>query len=673
MTDDSSEIECLFIERTKQLLKPGGWAGIILPSSILSNSGIYTDAREIILKYFSIKAIAEFGSNTFMATGTNTVTLFMERKANNDWKKIEAAIKSFFDKPKETTVNGIEKAFTKYADEVFEDITLQDYISLANKKPNETISKTELFTDYQSWFNNLTEIKNIKKRHKNALDKLKVNLKKEKDDKKKAATQKELVKLETEQSKELEKLFYQKVFTKEQDKMLYFFLAQPQQTVLIKVGEKQAEKDFIGYEFSNRRGHEGIRMHRDEFGKVSTKLYDDDNPLNEEKANSYVYRAFLGEQVDIEESLQNNLTTFDLTELMDFKKLSFEKSISLGVKKKIEFKSSKYELQKIGTLCEFNYGISLPEQSRKKGKYPVLGSNGRVGFHNEYLIEGPSIIIGRKGSVGEVTWEEENCTPIDTTFYITLINTTVNLRFLYYLLKALKLDTLKGGTGVPGLNRNDAYEIKVPLPSEILQEKIINEIAVVEKKEKAGKEKLVRLNADILKSFNSLSEGFDKVPLGKIIALQNGKGLSSAKMINGEYLVYGGNGINGAHNAFVSEKATIAIGRVGAYCGAVHLTQPKSWITDNSMFVNQFLKDLNLKYLYYALKNLNLNQFANQSSHPNISQPTVLGQKIPFPVKKEQDQIISKIEKLETEIAQIESELATIDEQKEQILRKYLE
>ena len=87
MTDDSSEIECLFIERTKQLLKSGGWAGIILPSSILSNSGIYTDAREIILKYFAIKAIAEFGSNTFMATDTNTVTLFLERRANNDWKK----------------------------------------------------------------------------------------------------------------------------------------------------------------------------------------------------------------------------------------------------------------------------------------------------------------------------------------------------------------------------------------------------------------------------------------------------------------------------------------------------------------------------------------------------------------------------------------------------------
>lgn len=65
LTDNSSEIECLFVERMKQLLKVGGYAGIVLPSSILSNSGIYTATREIILKYFKIIAITELGSNTF--------------------------------------------------------------------------------------------------------------------------------------------------------------------------------------------------------------------------------------------------------------------------------------------------------------------------------------------------------------------------------------------------------------------------------------------------------------------------------------------------------------------------------------------------------------------------------------------------------------------------------
>jgi len=303
LTDDSSEIECLFIERIKQLLKPGGWAGVILPSSILSNSGIYTDAREIILKYFALKAIAEFGSNTFMATGTNTVTLFLERKPNNEWKKIETAIKNFFDAPKEAKVNGIEQAFRKYIKEVFEDLELDDYISFVNKQPTENIQNQELFIDYKNWFNSLTEIKNFKA--------------------KKVFREK----TEAKQQEDLDKLFYEKVFALEQERMLYFFLVYPQQTVLIKVGEKQAEKDFIGYEFSNRRGHEGIKMYRDEHGQPTTKLYDDDKHLNSQKANSYIYRSFLQEKLDIENSLSENIAAFATLELMDFNKFIFEKRL----------------------------------------------------------------------------------------------------------------------------------------------------------------------------------------------------------------------------------------------------------------------------------------------------------------------------------------------------------
>ena len=150
LTDDSSEIECLFIERAKQLVKPGGWAAIILPSSILSNSGIYTDAREIILRYFEVKAITEFGSNTFMATGTNTVTLFLERRPNNKWREIEQTVKRFFENPKEATVNGVEKAFGKYVAEVFTGLELADYVSFVKGAPNEVVSQHELFTDYSS-------------------------------------------------------------------------------------------------------------------------------------------------------------------------------------------------------------------------------------------------------------------------------------------------------------------------------------------------------------------------------------------------------------------------------------------------------------------------------------------------------------------------------------------
>lgn len=122
ITDNSSEIECLFVERMKQLLKVGGWAGVILPSTILSNSGIYSKAREILFKYFRIISIVELGSGTFMKTGIKTVVLFLERRSDNDFINIEKAVDVFISNQKDITVMGIEKAFSKYVSNVYENL-----------------------------------------------------------------------------------------------------------------------------------------------------------------------------------------------------------------------------------------------------------------------------------------------------------------------------------------------------------------------------------------------------------------------------------------------------------------------------------------------------------------------------------------------------------------------
>ncbi|QYS91829.1 restriction endonuclease subunit M [Flavobacterium covae] len=149
LTDNSSEIECLFIERTKQLLKDGGVAGIILPSSILSNTGIYSKSREIILQYFDIVGITELGSNTFMATGTNTVTLFLRRRNNYESKNLKIAVNKFFTDFQDVTLNGIEKPVNKYINHVWENISFEDYISLLKKEPNKTITEHEIYKEYQ--------------------------------------------------------------------------------------------------------------------------------------------------------------------------------------------------------------------------------------------------------------------------------------------------------------------------------------------------------------------------------------------------------------------------------------------------------------------------------------------------------------------------------------------
>ena len=137
-----------------------------------------------------------------------------------------------------------------------------------------------------------------------------------------------------------------------------------------------------------------------------------------------------------------------------------------------------WDLVDFEKICTLEYGSSLPKRKRKGGLYPVMGSNGISGYHNEYLIKGPAIIVGRKGSAGEVVWEDRNCYPIDTTYYIKLVNDNkTSLKYIYYILKSLNLQNLRNGAGIPGLNRNDIYsKIKIPLPPLEVQERIVEEI-----------------------------------------------------------------------------------------------------------------------------------------------------------------------------------------------------
>ncbi|MGB8980890.1 MAG: N-6 DNA methylase [Anaerolineales bacterium] len=137
-----------------------------------------------------------------------------------------------------------------------------------------------------------------------------------------------------------------------------------------------------------------------------------------------------------------------------------------------------YPMAAIGDICAFEYGKSLKAEDRVEGEYPVYGSNGVVGYHNEYLVEAPFLVVGRKGSAGEVHYSAKNGFPIDTTFYIKLESEEkIILEYLYHILKSLGLQSVNTQAGVPGLNRNDAYKIQIPLPPLEIQRQIVDEIA----------------------------------------------------------------------------------------------------------------------------------------------------------------------------------------------------
>jgi type I restriction enzyme S subunit len=116
----------------------------------------------------------------------------------------------------------------------------------------------------------------------------------------------------------------------------------------------------------------------------------------------------------------------------------------------------------LGDLLRFNYGKSLPERARSGAGFPVYGSNGIVGYHDEPLTDGETLIIGRKGSVGEVHFSPGACFPIDTTYYVDQFH-GMPTRYWFYQLKNIGLSELDKATAIPSLNRKDAYRVQVHL------------------------------------------------------------------------------------------------------------------------------------------------------------------------------------------------------------------
>ncbi len=121
----------------------------------------------------------------------------------------------------------------------------------------------------------------------------------------------------------------------------------------------------------------------------------------------------------------------------------------------------------IGSLISLEYGKGLKAENRTGSGYPVIGSNGVVGYHSEHLVEGPGIVVGRKGTVGAVTFIHTDFFPIDTTYYVKPIS-KIGFLYLKYLLSSLGLEKMNSDSAVPGLNREAALRIATALPPTIL-------------------------------------------------------------------------------------------------------------------------------------------------------------------------------------------------------------
>lgn len=359
--ETNNSIECFFCERANQILNDNAKAAIILPSSILNKDSIYKNTREILFQNFDFIAIVELGNQTFGATGTNTIILFLRKKEtfkqenhliSQDYSLIKERIEAENLKDSE---NFYQNYLSAYCD--FRKFDKELYSNFLNGNLDSKLAELEAFKDYRNAFRQTSDYKKLKES----------KIYKESEDK---------------QSLE-DKAFLAYAQAIEKDKLLYFSLSLNQEVLIIKSpSDIKEQKKFLGYEWSNRKGDEGLKELHEPY---LSPLFERGNPQNETKLNTLICKAFLKTLSDIPKDLQGYASKARLIDMMDFEKVEFNKAISLNPSNSTQsemsnpFINSKFELVR---LKDFVLDIQTAKRpSGGVGKY----ENGALSLGGEHI------------------------------------------------------------------------------------------------------------------------------------------------------------------------------------------------------------------------------------------------------------------------------------------------
>lgn len=667
LTDNSSEIECLFIERTKQLLKDGGIAGVILPSSILSNSGIYTKAREIILQYFDIVAIAELGSNTFMATNTNTVVLFLRRRDNYFAANTKCAVDTYFRTLNDVTINGIETPASKYVAYVWEGLDYADYVTLLQKSPNERVKAHEIYAEYKKKISAKNDAK-----------------------------------------------LYEAILNIEAEKFWYFVLAYPQKVVIVKSGEKDVEKRFLGYEFSNRRGNEGI--HAIQRGKnidECTKLFDADSYDNPEKASTYVYKAFKGDHsLPIAENMQQHISRALLIDMLTFDRDLFEKSISITAKKKVII-NSQFSLEPIEDLAEVIRGVtySKEDQVLEITDNVILTADnitlsGNLEINKQIYLRTSKILdsakrlnkndcfvcfsSGSKNHVGKISFIEKDL-PFYAGGFMGIIRSNTDRilpKFLYAILNSPSYRQIisdeSNGNNIQNLSQSIG-RIKIPVPPIDIQKQIVEGIGKVDKSVSGAMLQIDKCESDIeslLSSLNFADSTLNTIaPFAtksiKYSDIESETYITTDNMLQNKLGVLPFEGVANISSITEYKPEDILISNIRPYLKKIWFADKdggcsKDVLVLRSADTSKYLP----KYIFYMLRRDVFFDYVMEGKKgikmPRGNKEDIMKYKISMPHIDEQKRIVAQMEALELEITKARTLIDNAASEKQAILDKYL-
>ncbi|EAL1497699.1 restriction endonuclease [Campylobacter coli] len=466
--ETNNSIECFFCERANQILNDNAKAAIILPSSILNKDSIYKNTREILFQNFDFIAIVELGNQTFGATGTNTIILFLRKKEtfkqenhliSQDYSLIKERIEAENLKDSE---NFYQNYLSAYCD--FRKFDKELYSNFLNGNLDSKLAELEAFKDYCNAFRQTSDYKRLKesKIYKESKDKQDLE----------------------------DKAFLAYAQAIEKDKLLYFCLSLNQEVLIIKSpSDIKEQKKFLGYEWSNRKGDEGLKELHNPY---LSPLFERGNPQNETKLNTLIYKSFLNTLDVIPQELQIYATKARLVDMMDFEKVEFNKAISLNPSNSTQsemsnpFANSKYELVRLGDIIIDNLKSKIKVKEAKEnitGKYPFFTSGTNIYRYDEYLIEGKNIFLSTGGNAIVQFYNGKSSYSTDTYALKSNNENYIDTYFLYILLKQLENFIncfLFKGSGLKHLQKTELKSLKIPLPPLEIQKQIVAECEKIE-------------------------------------------------------------------------------------------------------------------------------------------------------------------------------------------------
>lgn len=665
LTENSSEIECLFIERAYQLLKPEGVAGIILPSSVLSNGKIYTDTRKIILKYFDIISIVSLGDSTFMETGTNTIILFLRKKTNNYYDNIKNTVKDLVNGiyVNDIAINGIDHCVSKYLKDVYNDeITLEEYNILLNNCKNLNKEISNKYSKYSQ-----KDIKNY-----------------------------------------------------EIEKLTIYALAYNQKVVVANTGNSKDEQvDFLGYSFSKRRKYEGMHKRLDDNGNLVTKLYNEENVFDSTKLSYCIYNNFINNDFEIDSSIEENVNVYNLKDIIEFDAIGQEYISKILTTPIDKFKiNSKYNVKKlVSVLKQEPIGGSTPFKNNKeywdKKEIPWITledfdedlyitdskkyvSKKALDDSKIRLVPKNSVLMSCTATLGKVAINTFECSTNQQINALICDESQILPEFLAYYLSSNNshLYYLTNNLGVKHINKTILKNIQIIVPPIPVQRSILESI-------NDGKNKLFELQNDIEKHRNNIVNSISKnmtqeYKLLEDICVENGIKIGGTPA-SYEYKYYH-NGknlwvkISDMKGCVLSDTAkkindlgvansNVKLIKKGSTLVSFKLSIGKTAIAGKDLYTNEAImglepkKNLDNKYLFYMFKYGFVDMIADQKAFGKLlNLPLLKKLKIPYieddTIKEE---LINKIDIEEKALCSKLDEIKTISKKTQETFDSNLE